>query len=269
MRLLPVFLLLVAGTAMAQENSPELPRLQDLDARNPFNAYRPYAHTTAYPNANFHYYWINMYHLDPHDLPVHQQYVLVDSAGIERYAIPRQGEVTSRFGPRALFSTKFHYGTDVDLNTGDTVCAAMGGVVRLARNDPGGYGNFVLVAHENGLETLYAHLSEFLVQPGEPVWPGKPLGKGGNTGRSTGAHLHFEFRYFGEQFNAEHVLDFAHDTVKAARIAVQPGWFKHLHDPRYSAAHYELAPLSDRVPTPPTGTAHLGHGVGCTCGEEH
>src|SRR5574343_1124269 len=100
--------------------------------------------------------------------------------------------ITSEFGWRKY---RPHYGTDIDLEIGDTVVSAFDGMVRIARPKVGGYGNVVIIRHSNGLETVYAHLSKILVEPGQTIKAGELLGLGGNTGRSYGAHLHFDMRY--------------------------------------------------------------------------
>lgn len=100
---------------------------------------------------------------------------------------------TSEFGYRILSKKKeFHRGIDLRLAEGvDTVYSVFCGTVRFANWDDK-FGNFIIIKHYNGIETLYAHLSEILVQRGDDVTVGNPIGIGGNTGRSTGAHLHFE-----------------------------------------------------------------------------
>ncbi|HEX8350051.1 MAG TPA: M23 family metallopeptidase, partial [Hymenobacter sp.] len=112
---------------------------------------------------------------------------------------------TSGFGFRGY---RWHYGTDLDLETGDTVRAAFDGVVRISKWDGSGYGNYLLVRHYNGLETLYGHLSKALVTTGTFVKAGQVIGLGGNTGRSTGSHLHYEVRYEGNPINPTEVYDF-------------------------------------------------------------
>jgi len=112
---------------------------------------------------------------------------------------------TSGFGFRGY---RWHYGTDLDLETGDSVKAAFDGVVRISKWDGSGYGNYLLVRHYNGIETLYGHLSKALVTPGTFVKAGQVIGLGGNTGRSTGSHLHFEVRYEGNPINPAEMYDF-------------------------------------------------------------
>jgi LysM repeat protein len=80
--------------------------------------------------------------------------------------------------------------------------------VRLTRFERGGYGFYVIVRHENGLETVYGHLSRFLVKPDQYVKAGQPIALSGNTGRSTGPHLHFETRFMGYAINPEAIFDF-------------------------------------------------------------
>ncbi|MFO7723241.1 MAG: M23 family metallopeptidase [Bacteroidales bacterium] len=120
------------------------------------------------------------------------------------YVHPIAGRVTSKFGPRRY---RYHYGTDINLNTGDTVVAAFSGKVRMAKYHYG-YGYMVVIRHYNGLETVYGHLSKILVDTNQFVRAGDIIGRGGNTGRSYGSHLHFETRYMGLPVNPEHIVDF-------------------------------------------------------------
>jgi murein DD-endopeptidase MepM/ murein hydrolase activator NlpD len=144
---------------------------------------------------------------------------------LERFAFPVKGQITSGYGPRNLFGSHFHHGMDMGLHTGDSVRAAMDGVVRIAKSDRYGYGNFVVVAHEAGLETLYGHLSKILVEPGTRIRAGQTLGLGGSTGRSTGPHLHFEFRLFGMTFDPARVIDFKTKRVKTPQAVIDKSWF--------------------------------------------
>lgn len=107
--------------------------------------------------------------------------------------VPVPGVLTSRFGWR---QGRAHNGIDLDLRTGEPVRAMFPGVVRFA-NVYGSYGKLVVIRHYNGLETYYAHLSRIHVGIGTEVEAGTVIGAGGNTGRSTGSHLHFEVRYKG------------------------------------------------------------------------
>ena len=85
---------------------------------------------------------------------------------------------------------------DIGAPIGTPVYAAGDGVVLIARSGSwnGGYGNYVVIKHPNGVQTVYGHLSQILVSQGEEVGRGNLIGKVGNTGRSTGPHLHFEMR---------------------------------------------------------------------------
>lgn len=129
--------------------------------------------------------------------------ISIDFTG-KAFTMPVYGKVTSRFGWR---KGRAHKGIDIDLVTGDNVRVIMDGKVRFAKYY-GAFGNVVVVRHSNGLETLYAHLSKILVKPNTFLRSGQVVGKGGNTGRSTGSHLHFEVRYLGQSINPEYLFDF-------------------------------------------------------------
>ena len=121
------------------------------------------------------------------------------------FVMPVEGKITSPFGPRRR---RFHYGTDLKLQVGDTVVAAFEGKVRVEQYERRGYGNYLVLRHPNGLETVYGHLSEFLVRDGDTVEAGQPIALGGNTGRSTGSHLHFECRFLGQAIDPADIIDF-------------------------------------------------------------
>ena len=148
---------------------------------------------------------INPYKVDLKDM---KDTVKLDLSG---YVPPITKHVTSDFGFRRW---RFHYGIDLKVEKGDSVLCAFDGTVRLTRRDRRGYGYFVLVRHFNGLETLYGHLARITVNPGDTIKAGVPVGLGGNTGRSTGYHLHFELRYLGNPLNPNDLIDFQNSCTK-------------------------------------------------------
>lgn len=123
------------------------------------------------------------------------------------YPLDRVRRVTSSYGYRRRFR-RMHYGIDISVQVGDTIRAAFDGKVRMVDFDRRGYGRYVVVRHTNGLETLYAHNSRIIARENQIVRAGDPIALGGNTGRSTGPHLHFEFRYLGQPLNPEHLVNF-------------------------------------------------------------
>lgn len=120
--------------------------------------------------------------------------------------------VSSQYGWRARFG-RMHRGVDLTLNVGDTVSSAFDGKVRLVKYEANGYGHYVVVRHDNGMETVYGHLSKTLVKSNQRVKAGQALALGGNTGRSTGPHLHFETRFMGLAINPEALIDFQHKVT--------------------------------------------------------
>ena len=113
--------------------------------------------------------------------------------------------VTSKYGPRRR---RMHKGIDLKVYKGDTIRAAFDGKVRIRNFERRGYGYYVVIRHPNGLETVYGHLSKQLVEVNDIVKAGDPIGLGGNTGRSTGSHLHFETRFLGKAINPSEIIDF-------------------------------------------------------------
>ena len=105
--------------------------------------------------------------------------------------------ITSPYGKR---KRQKHFGVDFRLAEGDSVCSVFCGKVRVIKFDET-YGRVVVVRHYNLSESVYAHLSRALVNVGQEVVVGQPIGLGGDTGRSTGPHLHFELRYEGFPIN--------------------------------------------------------------------
>lgn len=146
---------------------------------------------------------------------------LVDSTN--GYHSPyRPATIRSRYGPRR---GRPHQGVDLPLKTGDPVYAAFSGRVRISEYNRGGYGNLVIIRHDNGLETYYGHLSERLVEPNQWVEAGQVIGLGGSTGRSTGPHLHFETRYYGQSFDPERLIDFKSGTLSRETFLLKRSYF--------------------------------------------
>jgi murein DD-endopeptidase MepM/ murein hydrolase activator NlpD len=143
----------------------------------------------------------------------HRESALPDTFRIDLrdFCMPTDSRVlTSNFGPRW---GRQHKGLDIKVYIGDTIRAAFSGKVRVVRYEPGGYGNFVVIRHYNGLETIYGHMSKHLVTTDQEVRAGEPIGLGGNTGRSTGSHLHFETRLCGVALNPALMFDFRNQDV--------------------------------------------------------
>jgi murein DD-endopeptidase MepM/ murein hydrolase activator NlpD len=120
--------------------------------------------------------------------------------------------VTSNYGSRW---GRQHKGIDIKVYTGDTIRSAFTGKVRMVKYERRGYGHYVVIRHDNGLETIYAHLSRSLVKENQPVKAGEVIGLGGNTGRSTGSHLHFETRICGVAINPAILFDFRNQDIVA------------------------------------------------------
>ncbi len=135
-----------------------------------------------------------------------------DTIVLSGYHHPANFKKTSDYGWR---HRRMHRGVDLGYPTGTPVAAAFDGMVRISKgSNTGGYGNLIVIRHDNGLETYYAHLSRRLVNPGQIVHAGDIIGLGGNTGRSYGSHLHFEVRYLGVDINPNRLIDFDNFKLK-------------------------------------------------------
>lgn len=117
------------------------------------------------------------------------------SVGTGQFIQPYFGTITSRFGERW---GRTHTGTDICGTTGDPIKAADTGIVITAEYQSNGYGNIIIIDHQNGVHTWYAHLDSIGVKAGDTVEKGAVIGALGNTGYSTGPHLHFEVRENGK-----------------------------------------------------------------------
>ena len=161
------------------------------------------------------------YKLDYATLPDRWSIWLVDDVG--SYHCPYKGDVYPRgkFGPRR---GRRHQGVDLPLKVGEPVYAAFSGKVRMSRY-LGAYGNLVVIRHENGIETFYAHLSKRMVNAGDWVNAGDVIGHGGSTGRSTGPHLHFETRFKGYAFDPQWLIDFKSGDLRHRLFILKKKYF--------------------------------------------
>lgn len=192
---------------------------------------------------------INPYEVDPAKFAdtVHLQ--LFDSIEAAGWSPPLDDTpITSNFGSRRF---RWHYGTDLELDKGDSVRTMFDGIVRIKKYDPSGYGYYLLVRHKNGLETLYGHLSKQLVEVGDVVEAGEVIGLGGSTGRSSGPHLHFEFRYEGNPLNPEKIYDFEGNMLTMDSLSISPATFAYVKEARKIHFHRvrsgdTLSEISDR-----------------------
>ena len=160
----------------------------------------------------FNEYWTHErpdpYGVGLSELPNEIALWIVDT--LSSYHCPNIGDPSSRFGYR---HRRRHQGVDIPLQTGTPIYAAFDGKVRISKYHSG-YGNLVVIRHDNGLETFYAHLSKIYVENDEWVDAGSIIGLGGSTGRSTGPHLHFETRYKGYAFDPEWLIDFPSGNLR-------------------------------------------------------
>lgn len=146
---------------------------------------------------------------------VHYTAELPDSFRIDLtgFVMPTESrKITDIFGYRPR-RRRMHSGLDIKVQTGDTIYAAFDGKVRITSYQRRGYGHYVVIRHNNGIETLYAHLSKKLVTEDQNVKAGEPIGLGGNTGRSTGSHLHFETILLGKCIDPALLFDFKNQTT--------------------------------------------------------
>ena len=163
---------------------------------------------------------INVYDVELKDIPMSMVIDLVDT--LKSYHYPVKGRVTSKYGPRRR---KIHQGTDIDLETGDPIYSTFDGRVRYVGYIARGYGNLIIIRHDNGMETYYAHLSRVDVKPNQWVTAGQVIGAGGDTGRSTGSHLHYEIRYKGHSFDPMRLIDFESGDLRRETFLLKRTYF--------------------------------------------
>lgn len=165
-----------------------------------------YAELNVYPD------WNNEHVQAYKDVVVPETYMF-DLTG---FCMPTENtRITDIFGYRPR-RRRMHYGLDVKVYVGDTIRSAFDGKVRIVKNQGRrGYGKYVVIRHNNGLETVYGHLSKQIVEVNQEVKAGEPIGLGGNTGRSTGSHLHFETRFLGIPLDPALLFDFEKQDIVA------------------------------------------------------
>lgn len=140
----------------------------------------------------------------------------------EDFHSPTVGTVFSKYGSRGRRS---HQGVDIPLALGEPIYAAFDGKVRYSQYNTGGYGNLVIIRHENGLETWYAHLTRCNVKVNDYVSAGTVIGFCGSTGRSRGPHLHFEVRYCDQTFDPEFIIDFSTGDLRYQTFELNKSFF--------------------------------------------
>lgn len=166
-------------------------------------------------------HWLN-HEFNPYGYnPIKEPFLLTFTDSAYTSPIPIKKVITSRYGWR---NRRPHKGIDIDLVTGDEVRSLLDGKVRYVKYHSG-HGKTVVVRHSNGLELVYAHLSEQLVKENDVVKKGQILGKGGATGNARGSHLHLETIYKGNHINPEYIFDFGTDNkIRSNTIWVSNKW---------------------------------------------
>lgn len=212
--------ILLAATAMVSLNSmaqdlmarqaPVDRKLKSVDSLALQKQIR--AEQALYPGIDIYPTWTNETVQAYKDATVPESYTF----DLTEFCMPtHQTRITDVYGYRPR-RRRMHYGLDVKVYVGDTIRAAFTGKVRIVKNyGRRGYGKMILIRHDNGLETVYGHLSKQLVKENQLVRAGEVIGLGGNTGRSTGSHLHFETRFLGIPINPASMFDFEKQDIVA------------------------------------------------------
>ncbi|MEO6882614.1 MAG: M23 family metallopeptidase [Bacteroidia bacterium] len=170
------------------------------------------------------------YHFDVQNMPDTEEVVLQTDTSCCQFVQPYIGAITSDFGFRKY---RYHYGIDIKLNKGDSVQAAFDGEVRIAQHNKS-YGNVIIIRHNNGLETIYAHLSKILVHADEKIIAGQKIGLGGSTGHSTGNHLHFEVRYKGHPIDPKTIISFDNHSLLMNDLYITKNNFSYMSKRMYA-----------------------------------
>jgi murein DD-endopeptidase MepM/ murein hydrolase activator NlpD len=169
------------------------------------------AEQNEFPGLDIYPEWTNDY-VNYSNAKIPDSYV-IDLTGF--YMPTPSTKITDVFGYRPR-RRRSHAGLDIKVQTGDTIRAAFDGKVRVVQDQGrSGYGKYIVIRHDNGLETVYGHLSKHLVKADQLVRAGDVIGLGGSTGRSTGSHLHFETRFLGIAINPALMFDFEKQDIVA------------------------------------------------------
>lgn len=205
------------------------------------DTYHPEAKIITYTNNTWEYYFPNYEKLVDKDifknnwvenqvfayggisvskLPESVDLELIKDA--REFHMPTYGRISSRYGPRRR---GMHKGIDICIPVGEPIYSVFEGKVRYAKYNSGGYGNLVIIRHPNGLETYYGHLCQLNIKLNDYVVAGQVIGYGGNTGRSSGPHLHFEFRYCDHSIDPERIIDFSNCTIKLHNFVLERKFF--------------------------------------------
>lgn len=205
---------MVGGSTFAQDliarQAPVDRKLKSVDSLALQKQIR--AEQALYPGLDLYPNWDNEYVQAYKNAAVPDKYTF----DLKGFCMPTEHtRITDVFGYRPR-RRRAHYGLDIKVYVGDTIRAAFSGKVRVVK-DQGrrGYGKYVVIRHDNGLETVYGHLSKQLVVVNQRVKAGEPIALGGNTGRSTGSHLHFETRFLGIPINPALMFDFEKQDIVA------------------------------------------------------
>lgn len=234
-RLLTILLIVLSSIALAQENASQdsviESRNDSLDLASDFYKLYRVENSPAYDlyeswdNHNPAYKYGDSLVKKTDFFPGLDSTLFILTDSMMGFSPPvNQDILTSGFGRRYY---RFHYGTDIDLMTGDSVRAVFDGRVRYAGYYRG-YGHTLVIRHYNGLETLYAHLSGMEVDTNDYVCAGDLIGYGGSSGRSTGSHLHFETRYLGAAFDSERIIDYDHFQLRDDSLWLHANDFAYL-----------------------------------------
>lgn len=180
----------------------------------------------AVPAAKIYPIWSNAI-VNPYNIDLSKK---LDTTfiSLSGYIHPVAGRITSNFGFRRW---RWHYGTDLKLRVGDSVHSSFGGMIRIAKKSRT-FGNYVVIRHDNGLETVYGHLSKIIINVNQRIKAGDVLGLGGNTGRSTGPHLHYEVRYLGNSINPEEIINLTEGKVISDSLFLSRRNFEYINELR-------------------------------------
>ncbi len=220
----------IADTVTTEENEENLDDGNLTDSTLKETIVMPFD-TNAVPAASLYKCWSNSF-VDPYDVDLTKKAdtTFIDLSG---YVHPITGRINSDFGWRKW---RWHYGTDIKLRIGDTIHCSFDGLVRIAKRSRS-FGNYIVVRHYNGLETIYGHLSKICVNVNQPVKAGETIGLGGSTGHSTGPHLHYEVRFLGNNITPNDIVDFQNSRLKSDSLFLCQKQFEYINEIRKIRYH--------------------------------